>query len=189
MNPPSDSAQPLLEVRGLHKSFSGPAGVIHVLNGIDMDVGAREFVAIVGESGSGKSTFLHVVGTLEPADAGEARLEGENLFDLSSRQMAAIRNRKIGFVYQAHHLIPELTALENVMLPLLVRGEKRRLARERAMDLLARLGLAGRRWPGPWWVPPPCCSPTNRPATSTNSRPRVFTRPCVVCAARKPRRW
>ncbi len=119
--------------------------MIHVLNGIDMDVGAREFVAIVGESGSGKSTFLHVVGTLEPADAGQVRLEDENLFDLSPRQMAAIRNRKIGFVYQAHHLIPELTALENVMLPLLVRGEKRRPARERAMDLLARLGLAARR--------------------------------------------
>jgi ABC-type antimicrobial peptide transport system, ATPase component len=142
---PDPSHPPLLEVRGLHKSFSGPAGVIHVLNGIDMDVGAREFVAIVGESGSGKSTFLHVVGTLEPADAGQVRLEDENLFDLSPRQMAAIRNRKIGFVYQAHHLIPELTALENVMLPLLVRGEKRRPARERAMDLLARLGLAARR--------------------------------------------
>ncbi len=137
-------ATPLLEVSGLHKSFDSPAGAIHVLNGVHMHVNHREFVAIVGESGSGKSTLLHVVGTLEPADSGRVLLEGASLFDLSPRQTAATRNRKIGFVYQAHHLIPELTALENVMMPLLVRGEKRKTARPRSMNLLDRLGLRAR---------------------------------------------
>jgi len=135
---------PLLKVSGLHKTFDSPAGAICVLNGVNMHVAHREFVAIVGESGSGKSTLLHVLGTLEPADKGQVLLEEQNLFDLSARQTAAVRNGKIGFVYQAHHLIPELTALENVMMPLLVRGEKRKAAELRSMDLLDRLGLRAR---------------------------------------------
>lgn len=134
----------LLEVSGLYKSFASPAGAIKVLIGVDLHVAQCEFVAVVGQSGSGKSTLLHVLGTLEPADQGEVWLEGEPLFVLSSRQMAHIRNEKIGFVYQSHHLIPELNALENVMLPLLVRGENRKDARLRSMDLLERLGLANR---------------------------------------------
>jgi len=138
------SGAPLFKVSGLHKTFDSPAGAICVLNGVNMHVSHREFVAIVGESGSGKSTLLHVLGTLEPADKGQVLLEGQNLFDLSARQTAAVRNGKIGFVYQAHHLIPELTAVENVMMPLLVRGEKRRSAELRSMDLLDRLGLRAR---------------------------------------------
>ncbi len=135
---------PLLKVSGLHKTFDSPAGAICVLNGVNMHVAHREFVAIVGESGSGKSTLLHVLGTLEPADEGQVLLEEKSLFDLSARQTASVRNGKIGFVYQAHHLIPELTALENVMMPLLVRGEKRKAAELRSMDLLDRLGLRAR---------------------------------------------
>ncbi len=134
----------LLEISGLYKSFASPAGPIDVLNGIDLNVMHREFVSIVGQSGSGKSTLLHILGTLEPADHGRVFLDGEALFSLSPRQTAVVRNKKIGFVYQAHHLIPELSALENVMMPLLVRGRKRAEAVDRSMDLLERLGLQKR---------------------------------------------
>jgi len=134
----------LLEASDLHKSFNSPAGSIGVLNGVQMHVCHREFVAVVGQSGSGKSTLLHVLGTLEPADQGRVLLDGEALFSLSPRQTAAVRNEKIGFVYQAHHLIPELNALENVMMPLLVRGKRREDAESRSMDLLERLDLRER---------------------------------------------
>ncbi len=134
----------MLEISGLYKSFVSPAGSIDVLNGIDLNVMHREFVAVVGQSGSGKSTLLHVLGTLEPADHGKVVLDGESLLSLSSKQMAIVRNKKIGFVYQAHHLIPELSALENVMLPLLVRGKKREEAEVPSMNLLKCLGLRDR---------------------------------------------
>jgi len=145
MPPGTAIPEPLLfEVSGIYKSFSSPAGPIDVLNGINLHVAEREFIAVVGQSGSGKSTLLHVLGTLEPADNGQVLLEGEPLFSLSPKQMAAVRNKKIGFVYQAHHLIPELNALENVMMPLLVRGTSRENAESRSMDLLERLGLRER---------------------------------------------
>lgn len=134
----------LLHVAGVSKSFTSPGGDIHVLNGVDMQVAEQEFVAIVGQSGSGKSTLLHILGTLEPADGGEVHLDGQNLFAMGASKMAGLRNRLIGFVYQAHHLIPELSALENVALPLLIRGEGREKAMGRAGQLLARLGLAER---------------------------------------------
>jgi len=134
----------LFKVSGLYKSFSSPAGPIDVLNGINLHVTQREFVAVVGQSGSGKSTLLHVLGTLEPADRGQVLLEDESLFSLSPRQTAVVRNEKIGFIYQAHHLIPELSALENVMMPLLVRGLRREDAESRSMALLERLGLRER---------------------------------------------
>jgi len=140
---PSEPAA-LLQVAGVQKSFVSPGGRIRVLSGVDMQVAEHEFVAIIGQSGSGKSTLLHILGTLEPADAGEVWLDGVGLLGMASAEMAALRNRSIGFVYQAHHLIPELTALENVMMPLLIRGEGRDKAMRRAGDLLDRLGLAQR---------------------------------------------
>ena len=140
----SSAPSALLRVGGLQKTFTSPGGSIRVLNGVDMQVTEREFVAIVGQSGSGKSTLLHILGTLEPADSGEVYLDGVELFGLNPSEMAALRNRSIGFVYQAHHLIPELTALENVMMPLLVRGDGREQAAERAENLLGRLGLSER---------------------------------------------
>jgi lipoprotein-releasing system ATP-binding protein len=139
-----DSSSTVLRVTDLHKTFDSPTGPIHVLNGIDVVLHRGEFMAITGESGSGKSTLLHVVGTLEPADSGDAVLNGRQLFGLKPKQTAEIRNREIGFVYQAHHLIPELDALENVMLPLLVRGESKSVAKAKAEDLLTRLGLKAR---------------------------------------------
>ncbi|MDQ6987163.1 MAG: ABC transporter ATP-binding protein [Mariprofundaceae bacterium] len=144
MNNDIASSAVLLHVVGVKKSFAAPGGEIRVLDGVDMQVAEREFVAIVGQSGSGKSTLLHVLGTLESADAGAVSLDGQALFELSADQTAKVRNLHIGFIYQAHHLIPELTALENVMMPLLVRGESRDKANKRAFNLLERLGLAER---------------------------------------------
>ncbi len=135
----------MLQVRGLCKGFATPQGRLSVLRDVSFRVAAGEFVAIVGESGSGKSTLLQVIGTLEPPDRGSATLEEVALFTLSAREQARFRNRKLGFVYQAHHLIPELTALENVMLPLQIRGgDGARSMRDRAASLLAELGLEAR---------------------------------------------
>ncbi len=134
----------MLRVRGLKKAFAAPAGRLQVLDGVDLDLGPGEFLAVLGESGSGKSTMLQIIGTLEPADEGEVVLDGRSLLDLAPSLQAKVRNEEIGFVYQAHHLIPELDAVENAMLPLLVRGDPEESARRRAVDLLERLGLGNR---------------------------------------------
>lgn len=137
-------SNPLLQVRGLAKGFAGPSGRLEILRGVDFELAEGEFLAVVGESGSGKSTLLQTLGTLDRPDSGEILLDGEPLRQLSSRRQALLRNEKIGFVYQAHHLIPELSAEENVMLPLMVRGESRVVCRERAAALLMRLRLGER---------------------------------------------
>jgi len=115
-----------------------------VLQGISFTLDAGEFLAVVGESGSGKSTLLQVIGTLDRPDRGEVWLDGKPLFGLSQTEQAKLRNESIGFVYQAHHLIPELSALENVMLPLLIRGVSEPDASDRAMELFIRMGLKER---------------------------------------------
>ena len=140
---PAD-AQPLLSVRDIHKHYASPAGDLHVLKGVSFSLAEGEFLAVVGESGSGKSTLLQLLGTLDHPDQGEALLDGKPLFGLSQNRQAMIRNESIGFVYQAHHLIPELTALENVMLPLQVRGVADADARKRATMLLERMKLGER---------------------------------------------
>jgi len=132
---------PLLTVTDLHKQFIAPSGELHILRGVEFALNKGEFLAIVGESGSGKSTMLQILGTLEKPDSGEILLDGEIIHDLSSNRQARLRNEKIGFVYQAHHLIPELTALENVTLPLLVQGMPTADANQRGLELLARLQL------------------------------------------------
>jgi len=136
MNKPS-----LLSVSNLHKQFAAPAGTLHILKGIAFELQAGEFLAIVGESGSGKSTMLQILGTLEKPDQGEILIDGEAVHALGSNRQAHLRNKKIGFVYQAHHLIPELSALENITLPLLVQGMPRAAAEARGHELLDRLGL------------------------------------------------
>ncbi len=135
---------PLLKVSNLHKYFSAAAGKLHILQGIDFEVNEGEFLAVVGESGSGKSTMLQILGTLEQPDVGEVRLDGGLIHGLGSNRQAQLRNEKIGFVYQAHHLIPELTALENVTLPLLVQGMNAAAAERRGYELLARLNMSAR---------------------------------------------
>jgi len=135
----------ILEAVGLRKVYQGGDGTpIPVLTGVDLAVSRGEFVAIVGESGSGKSTLLHLLGALDVPSGGTVRLDGEVYAEQGPAQLAAIRNRKVGFVFQFHHLLREFTALENVMMPLLIAGEEETRARSRAEELLAAVGLAGR---------------------------------------------
>lgn len=135
----------ILEAEGLRKVYRGGDGnPIEVLAGVDLTVSRGEFVAIVGASGSGKSTLLHLLGALDSPSGGKVRLGGQSYADESPESLAAIRNRKLGFVFQFHHLLREFTALENVMMPLLIAGEDEAPARSRAEELLASVGLAGR---------------------------------------------
>ena len=135
----------ILEAFGLRKIYRGGDGsIIDVLSGVDFAVGRGEFVAIVGASGSGKSTLLHLLGALDTPTDGTVRLDGHSYGDLDAETLAAVRNRKLGFVFQFHHLLREFTALENVMMPLLIAGEEEDRARSRAEELLAAVGLAGR---------------------------------------------
>jgi lipoprotein-releasing system ATP-binding protein len=135
----------MLDATGLRKVFRGGDGnPIEVLSGVELSVARGEFVAIVGASGSGKSTLLHLLGALDRPSAGEVRLDGEAYGALSPAELALVRSRKLGFVFQFHHLLREFTALENVMLPLLIAGASDAAARSRAEELLAAVGLAGR---------------------------------------------
>jgi lipoprotein-releasing system ATP-binding protein len=135
----------ILEAQGLRKLYRGGDGTpIEVLSGVDLAVARGEFVAIVGASGSGKSTLLHLLGALDTPSSGQVRLDGLVYSEQSATTLAAVRNRKIGFVFQFHHLLREFSALENVMMPLLIAGEPEERARSRAEELLAAVGLAGR---------------------------------------------
>ncbi len=135
----------ILEAVGLRKVYEGGDGFpIEVLAGVDLSVSRGEFVAIVGSSGSGKSTLLHLLGALDTPSSGTVELDGRLFGELPPDALAMVRNRKIGFVFQFHHLLREFTALENVMLPLLIAGEDDARARSRAEELLAAVGLAGR---------------------------------------------
>lgn len=115
-----------------------------VLREVSFSVRRGETVSIVGSSGSGKSTLLHILGGLDSASSGEVEVEGQTMSRLSDRARGELRNRSLGFIYQFHHLLPEFTALENVCMPLLIRGTPISEARERAIDLLGRVGLAAR---------------------------------------------
>lgn len=135
----------ILEAQGLRKLYRGGDGTpIEVLSGVDLTVARGEFVAIVGASGSGKSTLLHLLGALDTPSSGQVRLDGLVYGEQTPAALAAVRNRKIGFVFQFHHLLREFSALENVMMPLLIAGEDEGRARSRAEELLAAVGLAGR---------------------------------------------
>lgn len=135
----------VLEAHDLHKTYvGGDGGTINVLNGVDISVKPREMVAIVGASGAGKSTLLHVLGALERPSRGYVVIAGEPINGLNEDQLAALRNRSVGFVFQFHHLLREFTALENVMMPLRIAGKDVAVARSRAEELLSRVGLSGR---------------------------------------------
>jgi lipoprotein-releasing system ATP-binding protein len=135
----------VLEAHDLHKTYTGgDGGTINVLSGVDLHVSPREMVAIVGASGAGKSTLLHVLGALDRPTKGYVILGGEPINGLDEEQLAALRNRSVGFVFQFHHLLREFTALENVMMPLRISGKNISDARSRAQELLARVGLSAR---------------------------------------------
>jgi lipoprotein-releasing system ATP-binding protein len=134
----------LLEVQGLSKSYKSGEQRLEVLCGIDLNVSAGEMVAVTGASGSGKSTLLHLLGVMDRPDSGVLRIDGSDAASLAGPGLAAFRNRTLGFVFQFHYLLPEFTALENAMMPLLVRGVRRAEAERRAAGLLAEVGLAPR---------------------------------------------
>ncbi|MCX6354247.1 MAG: ABC transporter ATP-binding protein [Candidatus Aureabacteria bacterium] len=140
--------QALLEVRGVHKSYGIGGAALHVLKGVDLTVVTGEILAIVGPSGAGKSTLLHIMGALDHPDSGSVSLEGQDLFLLSENARSKVRNLGIGFVFQFYHLLPEFTALENVMMPALVYGEGVALHRgecvAKAAELLDAVGLKDR---------------------------------------------
>jgi lipoprotein-releasing system ATP-binding protein len=135
---------PLIQARQLVKGYRTAAGYVSVLEGVDLDVVEGEMLAITGASGVGKSTLLHVLGTLDRPDSGTVGVAGEDVFALPERRLREFRNRTMGFVFQFHHLLPEFTALENVMMPLLIARRTEAEARERAALLLAEVGLAAR---------------------------------------------
>jgi lipoprotein-releasing system ATP-binding protein len=124
----------------IKKSF----GTLVVLKDICFQANAAEVVSIVGASGAGKSTLLHILGTLSKPDSGRVTIDGTDVLDLSDKELARFRNTRIGFVFQAHHLLPEFTALENVMIPALIAGKSRKKASSEAMELLTQLGLGDR---------------------------------------------
>ncbi len=130
----------MLKAVGVQKSY----GSLKVLKGVDIQIEKGEVVAIVGASGAGKSTLLHILGTLDSPDQGEVLIEGKNLFDNSAPDLARFRNKNIGFVFQFHNLLPEFTALENVMMPGLIGGGDEKLLRKKALELLSLLGLGER---------------------------------------------
>jgi lipoprotein-releasing system ATP-binding protein len=133
-----------LDISGLHKSFDFEGRSINVLQGIDLKIEPGEMVAVVGASGAGKSTFLHVLGTLDVPTRGRIAIDDCDLTRLSSAQLAAFRNRTIGFVFQFHHLLPEFTALENAAMPAMISGLSESRAKARAAELLERVGLSHR---------------------------------------------
>lgn len=137
-------SDPVLTIRGLRRTYKSGDKTLVVLNGVDIDVRPGEIVGLIGPSGSGKSSLLHAAGLLEHPDAGQITVEGRDCSDLSDRQRTRVRLATIGFVYQAHHLLAEFTALDNVALPQMIAGRSRKAARERAHGLLSSLGLAER---------------------------------------------
>jgi lipoprotein-releasing system ATP-binding protein len=134
----------LVLIEGLTKSFQHMGRTLDVLRGIDLNVYPGQILAIVGPSGAGKSTLLHCMGTLDLPSAGRIRLGTEELTTMSNSRLAAVRNRDIGFVFQFHHLLPEFTALENVMIPGLIQGRPRREMEKRGQALLEEVGLLHR---------------------------------------------
>jgi lipoprotein-releasing system ATP-binding protein len=134
----------VLEVKGLSKEYRGPGGALPILSGVSLALGRGEAASIMGPSGSGKSTLLYILGALEPPTGGEVRLDGQDPFALGERELAAFRNRKVGFVFQDHCLLPQCTVLENVLTPTLLGAGDGDDAEERARSLLEQVGLSGR---------------------------------------------
>ena len=130
----------MIEARGIVKSF----GKLQVLKGIDFHADRSEVISIMGASGAGKSTLLQILGTLSTPDGGSLSIDGTDVLRLGQKDLAVFRNRKIGFVFQFHHLLPEFTSLENVMIPALIAGRAENDARDAATRLLSDLGLGDR---------------------------------------------
>jgi len=135
----------MLRLSGVEKTYNkGETGEVRVLAGVDLALARGEMVALVAPSGAGKSTLLHIAGLLDTADAGRVEIAGEDMTGLSDRRRTALRRQEVGFVYQFHHLLPEFSALENIVLPQLADGVARKTAEERAHKLLDQVGVGAR---------------------------------------------
>ncbi|MBL0910765.1 MAG: ABC transporter ATP-binding protein [Bacteroidia bacterium] len=130
----------MIQARNIHKRY----GSLHVLKGVDIDIQQAEILAITGRSGAGKSTLLHILGTLDSPDEGKVEFRGTDLNFRNDTKLSAFRNNNIGFVFQFHHLLPEFTALENILIPAYISGHNKKEAQKRAWELLEILGLAHR---------------------------------------------
>jgi len=140
----NNTNQPILACRDLHKIFKLGSDEVPVLNGVNLQVGQGESLAIVGASGSGKSTLLHLLGGLDSVTRGNVEIMGRDIEGLSEKERGELRNRSLGFVYQFHHLLPEFSAQENVAMPLLIRRMPRQEAFEQAAKMLGEVGLGHR---------------------------------------------
>ena len=140
----------LIELVNIHRAFWQGGERLNILNGVDLSVKPGETISLVGPSGSGKSTLLHIAGLLEKPDDGEIHILNKNVSGLSDKKLTQIRNQKLGFIYQYHYLLSEFSALENIMLPQLIAGKKRGIARERAITLLSSLNLGDRVYHRPY---------------------------------------
>jgi len=134
----------MLQAINICKSYRDGSHVTPVLHDVNLEVPSHQMLAIVGSSGSGKSTLLHILGTLDQQDSGELWLAGQNVAQLGSVEKAVLRNQQLGFIYQFHHLLMDFTALENVAMPLLIRGQSKAQANQQATELLQRVGLGHR---------------------------------------------
>ena len=134
----------MILMKGIRKEYRMGENVVAALDGVDIHIKPREFVSIIGPSGSGKSTLMNVIGCLDVADEGSYRFDGQEITDYTEDELATIRNRKIGFVFQQFNLLPKLTARENVELPLIYQGMSARRRRERSEEVLSRVGLLER---------------------------------------------
>ena len=143
------AATPVLELRAIDRTYKTSAGDLPVLRGMDLRIAPGELVGLVGPSGSGKSTLLHTAGLLERPEAGDVLLDGTDCLKLNEDGRTVIRRKKIGFVYQFHHLLPEFNAVDNVAMPLMIAGKGRREARNKAASLLDEMGLAERLYHQP----------------------------------------
>lgn len=135
----------LIELKDVSKSFGKGDARVHVLNDIDLSLQTGEMVAMLGASGAGKSTMLHIMGGLDRPTSGKVFYKGDDIYSMGNGKLSTFRNRDLGFVFQSHHLLPEFTALENVMMPSMIAGRNRNEAKEKSLSILEKVGL-GHRW-------------------------------------------
>jgi lipoprotein-releasing system ATP-binding protein len=144
MMEPSSPVQPVLSLKNVERQYKSGDKILHVLRGINLDLRPGEMTGLIGPSGSGKSTLLHVAGLLEKPDSGEVLFNGKNALTMSDDARTLARRMQLGFVYQFHHLLPELNAVDNVAAPLMINGMSRGKARKRGQELLRQMGLVER---------------------------------------------